>query len=196
MRVLHFPWDDHLQSQRQAYAQKAEVEGRRWVVHARAHVANSINYYYLHWVYAHIREKIVACGHPLNGDDSVLEKGNNNAGRLKRTVFWGGSDAKDADGNVPLVKYVRRVEELGVDGDMDIVEHEHHRERAHGRSYQMMGLQLMGEHLSSMKRARALASRTSAVTAREHVKKEEQVCARNQVITELEDEVSMAHEPL
>ena len=91
----------------------------------------------------------------------MLEKGNNNAGRLKRTIFWGGSDVHKEGEARPLQKYVHRSEEVGEDGEVVVVEKEGEREQAHGRAYQMMGLQLIAEELSSRKKMRALARRSA-----------------------------------
>ena len=83
---------------------RAEDRRGEWVDTLRAHVNKRIFYYYLHLTKAHLKEIIIATGHPFNGDDSVNEKGNQLSKRQKTTIFQGGSDAAGKR----IQSYVRR----------------------------------------------------------------------------------------
>ena len=50
-------------------------------------VNNKFSYFYLHLSMYHLEEIVIANGHPLAGDDSILEKGNHNLGKFKSMVF-------------------------------------------------------------------------------------------------------------
>ena len=103
-RTLHTPWDDHDMDERVKYGTAAQEIGGKWVDTLRAHVNKRIFYYYLHLPKAHLKEIIIATGHPFNGDDSVNEKGNQLSKRQKSTIFHGGSDAAGKR----IQSYVRR----------------------------------------------------------------------------------------
>ena len=181
MVALHAPWDDHDAGERSKQGGIAETLGRAWVTCVRSHVNGRIFYYYLHWVYAHLKETIVDNGHPLAGCDTVLEKGNNDAGRLKHTIFWGGCD--EASKRSIVVKKQRVT--IGADGKEQKYTVSVARENAHGQAYQMMGLQLMREHISAEKRARALQIKSAAEEETRRVKREEELATRDSVIEEL-----------
>ena len=82
----------------------------------------------------------------------MLEKGNKTVGNLRRTIYWGGSDFA-AERSIQVTKH-----KVTLDADGNESKHSMTmmRENAHGRAYQTMGLQLMQEHISAEKRARAL----------------------------------------
>ena len=186
--ALHKPWDDHDTSERAKHGAIALEKGREWVRAARRHVGNRIYYYYLHWIFAHIKESIVENGHPLAGDDSVLEKGNNDAGNLKHTIYWGGSDVASKR----RIQVTRQRVTIGADGQEVKVASQVTRENAHGQAYQMMGMQLMHEHISAEKRARALQIKTEAQLETKRVKREAELAQRDSVIDELSAATSSA----
>jgi hypothetical protein len=89
-RELHSEWDDSVWSEeREAHGSKAQEYGRAWGLAARGHVNNSIKYYYVIFsiYHHHLKEVIVANGHPLLGDDSIQEINNKEMKAFKGSVF-------------------------------------------------------------------------------------------------------------
>ena len=148
----------------------------------RAHVGNRIYYYYLHFVFAHIKENIVTNGHPLAGCDTVLEKGNHDAKKHKRTVYWGGSDVAE-NRTLKVTKY--RVT-VGANGETTKQSSTFSRENAHGSSYQMLGLQILSEHIAAEKRARLIQVKSEAQTECARVKRESDLAMRDSNVAGLE----------
>ena len=183
-RELHSKWDDRSSIERDLHGTEAQRLGRAWVVLIRRHVNNSIFYYYLHLTFAHLRQLIIDNGHPLAGCDSILEKGNNDAKTLKRTIMPGGSDHEAK--RQCVVKYTRK----GKDGKT--VTKEFTRERNHGVAYQMAGLQLMKEHRNASKRGRAAKLKSEAAVETQKMKREYAIAARGNVIEQLEQFTSSA----
>ena len=151
------------------YGSAAQKIGGEWVDTLRAHVNKRIFYYYLHLTKAHLKEIIIATGHPFNGDDSVNEKGNQLSKRQKTTIFHGGSDAAGKR----TQSYVRRRaikgatdEETGEAATIGYGERTYQRENSHGIAQQAMGLQLIRESID----AERLRRRSAAQGLREKVK--------------------------
>ena len=112
----------------------------------------------------------------------MLEKGNKTVGNLRRTIYWGGSDFA-AERSIQVTKH-----KVTLDADGNESKHSMTmmRENAHGRAYQTMGLQLMQEHISAEKRARALNIKSENAKETERVKRESALASRQGVLDDFD----------
>ena len=101
---LYLSWDDHVMAEREKHGEEAQRLGKALAIAARSHAGNTIAHLYLHVGFAHLKELIVTNGHPYNGDDGVLERGNGLAKSLNKIVLRGKGEGNE---EVQQIRFVR-----------------------------------------------------------------------------------------
>lgn len=80
---LHDDWDDQDMAERSRRAALAAEKGRAWTASVRRHSNYTCNHLYNHIAFAHLKDLIMANGHPFCGDDAVLERGHQVSKKLR-----------------------------------------------------------------------------------------------------------------
>ena len=101
---LYSNWDDHVMAEREKHGELAQCLGKELAIAARAHAGNTIAHLYLHVCFAHLKELIITNGHPYNGDDAVLERGNGLAKKLNRICMRGKGEGREVVEQLRFVK--------------------------------------------------------------------------------------------
>ena len=188
-RELHSEWDDAQMPERRKHGKDAQELGMGWGKQLRGHVNNKFSYFYLHLSMYHLEEIIIANGHPLAGDDSILEKGNHNLGKFKRMVFH--TKGNEEEWVRKTRKRVRGSEDDSDSDDESQYEEVSTTVRAMPReAQQVLRLQRLKEHVDRMNPPPQKQQKSRRVQESLKVKSEAKRKSRSAVVDELQSEAT------
>ena len=99
---MYTDFDDRSMAEREKHGEEGQKKGKAWADALNRHTQNNANWFYPHDSAYHYKQRIVACGSYVRGDDSIIETKHKVMRAQKRRLFGHGARRSNEKWTVDL----------------------------------------------------------------------------------------------